>query len=56
MSSKVKINGQEHPNLAKGCYAEGLNYDYARQLKRKYGNKYKMRVVKVYEIEIEEKK
>lgn len=54
MSNKVTINNKEYPSLAEGCSAEGINYAYARQLKLKKGNKFRVKVVKYYDFEVKE--
>ena len=52
MSNKAIINNKEYPSLSEGCSDKGINYAYARQLKLKHGNKFRIKVVKYYDVEV----
>ena len=51
---KVKINGKEYKNPRQACKELGLSYDNFLHHKQRKGNKFKMKLVKWFDITVKD--
>jgi len=52
MSDKTTINGKKFNSLKQGCLSLGIDLDRAKYLKRTRGNKFIIKVIREYKVEI----